>query len=70
MNDASGIVCRPIPTISPEQARDARARAWVFVFQCWHAKKGEQHDLKGDSTKECTTRPDRKGMHNADLHGN
>ncbi len=30
-------------SITPEQARDARARAWAFVFQCWHAKKGEQH---------------------------
>lgn len=31
------------PSISSEQARDAHARAWVYVFQCWHAKKGEQH---------------------------
>jgi len=28
-------VHRPHPGISPEQARDARARAWRFVFQCW-----------------------------------
>jgi hypothetical protein len=28
-------VHRPHPGISPEQARDARARAWHFVFQCW-----------------------------------
>jgi hypothetical protein len=31
------------PGITPEQARDARARAWAYVFKCWHAKKGEQH---------------------------
>ena len=27
------------PSITSEQARDARARAWTFVFQCWQAKK-------------------------------
>jgi hypothetical protein len=26
-------------SISPEQARDTRARAWAFVFQCWQAKQ-------------------------------
>jgi hypothetical protein len=25
--------------ISLEQARDARARAWAFVFQCWQEKQ-------------------------------
>jgi hypothetical protein len=25
--------------ISLEQARDARARAWAFVFQCWQQKE-------------------------------
>jgi hypothetical protein len=69
MLGARDIVVKPLSGISPEQARDARARAWAFVFQCWHAKKGEQHDLTKDSTKECTTRPDKKGMQNADLHG-
>ncbi len=32
--------------------------------------KGGPHDLTGSSTKECTTRPDKKGMQDADLHGN
>jgi hypothetical protein len=27
------------PSITSEQARDARARAWAFVFQCWQANK-------------------------------
>jgi hypothetical protein len=30
---------RPRPGITPEQARDARARAWAFVFQCWQQKE-------------------------------
>jgi hypothetical protein len=33
------IVCRSNSSISPEQARDARARAWAFAFQCWHEKQ-------------------------------
>jgi hypothetical protein len=30
-----------VPThgISPEQARDARARAWLFVFRCYESRK-------------------------------
>ena len=31
------IACRR--DITPEQARDARARAWVFVFDCYAKKK-------------------------------
>ncbi len=66
--DSAHIVCRP-SQISPEEAARLRSAAWSFVFQCWNAKKGEQHDLTGSSTKECTTRPDKKGKDNADLHG-
>jgi hypothetical protein len=36
--------------ITSEQARNARARAWAYVFQCWHAKKGDCHDLTNNST--------------------
>jgi hypothetical protein len=43
MSDAPRIGLRPNLGLTLEQARDARARAWAFVFQCWHAKKGEQH---------------------------
>ena len=32
-------------SFSSEQARDVRARAWAFVFECWHTKKGGSHDL-------------------------
>jgi len=37
--DSARIVTQSPSDISPEQARDARARAWAFVFQCWQAKK-------------------------------
>jgi hypothetical protein len=37
--DSARIVCRPSPSIAPEQACDSRARAWAFVFQCWQEKR-------------------------------
>jgi hypothetical protein len=30
-------------TLTPEQARDIRARAWAFVFQCWQEKQKAAH---------------------------
>ena len=69
MSDAPRTVMRPNPRITPEQARDARARAWAYIYQCWHANKGGPHDLTNHPTKECTTRPGKKGRENADLHG-
>jgi hypothetical protein len=29
----------PLSGISSDDARDARARAWAFVFQCWRDKQ-------------------------------
>lgn len=39
MSDPSSIVTRSRSSISEEQARDIRARAWAHVFSCWHAKQ-------------------------------
>jgi hypothetical protein len=33
------ITLTPTPGITPEQARDAHARAWGFVFRCWQEKQ-------------------------------
>jgi len=33
------IVLTPLPSISPKQARNVRARCWDFVFQCWQEKQ-------------------------------
>jgi hypothetical protein len=51
MNDPH-LTVSPAPGITPEEARDARARALACVFQC-HAKKkaagedgGEEHARK------------------------
>ena len=34
----------PAPGVVPEQARDARARAWMFVFECWEQRKAVVKD--------------------------
>ena len=57
MSDAPRIVVRPRSVISPEEARDARARAWAFVFSCWHAKRVDgsattPRQPKGENNKE------------------
>jgi hypothetical protein len=35
----SSIVIQFASGITPEQARDARARAWSFIFECWQKKQ-------------------------------
>lgn len=42
---------RPRPNLPPEQARDARARAWKFVFEC-HAKKQAASPGRPDDAEE------------------
>ena len=39
MSDAGYIAVRTLPRISPEQACDARARAWRFVLECYENNK-------------------------------
>jgi hypothetical protein len=33
--------------LTPEQARDARARAWAFVFKCWQEKQRSRPTTSG-----------------------
>jgi hypothetical protein len=35
MSDAPRILYSEHPVISPEQVREARTRAWAFIFQCY-----------------------------------
>ncbi len=46
----------PAPSITPEQARDLRARAWQFVFQCHDAKKKGGPETAPDAGKEINER--------------
>jgi len=45
--DSVRVAYRPQPGISQEQARDARAHAWSFVFRCWQANQ-----MAAESTPE------------------
>jgi hypothetical protein len=44
------IIYIPHAGVMPEQARDARVRA--FVFQCWHARKGDLHGLTSEAASK------------------
>ena len=49
MTDARHIAVKPLPGISPEQVRDARARAWEFAFDC-HMKKSAAGTTRTNGT--------------------
>jgi hypothetical protein len=53
MSSVPRTAARPDQSFTPEQARDARARAWAYVFDC-HAKKNATGvtSTGGDNTKE------------------
>ena len=53
------VVVRSATETTPEQRRDARARAWAFVFECFdrHEKeavsgRGGEDDASGEFTHE------------------
>ncbi len=39
MSGGQHITVKPTSRISSDEARDARARAWSFVFKCWQEKQ-------------------------------
>jgi hypothetical protein len=49
------IVYTSCPDITPEQARDARARAWKFIFDTYR-KKAAGQELAKPSKQGCTQR--------------
>jgi hypothetical protein len=51
MSDAQRIIWRPRPDITLQDARDARARAWVFTFDCWRKKLAETNNEGEDGLK-------------------
>jgi hypothetical protein len=51
MNDTTRGVFRLAPDITPEQAKDARARAWEFIFDCHAKKKAARPGGPDDGTK-------------------
>ncbi len=49
--ERAGIIVRPHPGTTPEQAREARAKAWAFVFDCHHKKAAGANGGGNDPTK-------------------
>jgi hypothetical protein len=47
----SRIAVKPSSSTTPEQARDLRARAWRYVFDCYQAKKKAGVTSTGDEAK-------------------
>jgi hypothetical protein len=58
MSDVQYITVKPLSGISPEQARDAQARAWAFVFDCWQRKAAGTNTSKGGSKCSHVTKGD------------
>ena len=46
------VVATHKPSIALEQARDARARAWRFVFDCWEQKKAANENGGEERVRE------------------
>ena len=64
MNDTTRGVFRPAPSITAEHAKDARARAWKFIFDAYRKKAAEQGNSK---TKPKSLNTEEGGPH--DLAG-
>ena len=51
MATKADITLKPAVGITAEQARDARARAWMFAFECHAKTKGTRPGAPDDGTK-------------------
>jgi hypothetical protein len=66
--DSPRMVRSPLSSFSLEQTRDARARAWAFVFECWQAKQmvdeptqpGDHDDSQSVRNKEGVSHVDQR----------
>jgi hypothetical protein len=52
MGNARDIVVRALPGVTPDQARDARARCWIYVLDVWN-KKVAGPTPESDSRDKC-----------------
>jgi hypothetical protein len=51
---------RPHPGITLEQARDGRARAWGFVFECYEENKATGGYAAARTCGQADARPNRR----------
>ena len=61
--DDTSVIVNPTPDITPEQARDARACAWRFVFDCYEKKKGAPESAPDDAEESKNDRTDSASIH-------
>jgi hypothetical protein len=60
----------PSHEVTAEAELAALVAIYKFVLFDSQASKGGPDDLTQNVTKECTTRPEKKGTDNADVHRN
>ncbi len=54
---SSTITYRQCSSITSEEAREIRARVWVYVFSCWRAKQGAACLLPPKEDDDVTSTP-------------
>ena len=67
--DSPRITYTPRPDATPETEVTTLAAIYKFVLFDSQTRRGGLHDLTDDSTKKQTTRQEKKGKENADVHG-
>ena len=66
--DSPRITYTSRPDATPEAELDTLAAIYKFVLFNSQARRGGLHDLTDDSTNMQTTRHEKKGKENADVH--
>jgi hypothetical protein len=69
MSDAQRIIWRPRPDITLQDARDARARAWAFTFDCWRKKVAETNACEDGSKSSHETKGGQCDLEKNAIHG-
>jgi hypothetical protein len=59
----------PRPDATPESELNTLVAVYKFVLFDSQTRRGGLHDLTDDSTNKQTTRQEKKGKENADIHG-
>jgi hypothetical protein len=68
--DSPRLTYTPHPDATPEAQLKVLANVYRYVLLDSQTNKGGSNDLTKNVTKECTTRPEKKGTDNADVHRN
>jgi hypothetical protein len=64
--DSPRMVRSPLSSFSLEQTRDARARAWAFVFECWQEKQTVAEPTQPDDRDDTSSVRNTEGVSHVD----